>query len=82
MHEYGRWAMLDVMVGAVLIATVKSGAVASISVHAGLYVFGLAVLITMIITNKVAAYSDTRAAETTSQLHCLAEPARSHARSA
>ncbi len=51
MHEYGRWAMLDVMVVAVLIVTVKLGAIASIQVHLGLYVFGAAVLIIMLITS-------------------------------
>ena len=39
MHEYGRWAMLDVMVVAVLIVTVKLGALASIEIHPGLYIF-------------------------------------------
>ncbi len=53
MHEYGRWAMLDVMVVAVLIVTVKLGAVASIEVHYGLYVFGTAVLLLMMITRWV-----------------------------
>lgn len=53
MHEYGRWAMLDVMVVAVLIVTVKLGAVASIEVHTGLYVFGAAVLLIMYITDRV-----------------------------
>ena len=53
MHEYGRWAMLDVMVVAILIVTVKLGAIASIEVHSGLYVFGLAVVLIMFITNRV-----------------------------
>ncbi|WP_372832722.1 paraquat-inducible protein A [Pontibacterium sp.] len=53
MHEYGRWAMLDVMVVAVLIVTVKLDAIASIEVHGGLYVFGASVLLIMLITNKV-----------------------------
>lgn len=53
MHEYGRWAMLDVMVVAVLIVTVKLGAIASVEVHYGLFVFGAAVLLIMFITNKV-----------------------------
>jgi len=53
MHEYGRWAMLDVMVVAILIVTVKLGAVASIQVHYGLYVFGVAVLLLMLITKWV-----------------------------
>lgn len=53
MHEYGRWAMLDVMVVAVLIMTVKLGAIASIQVHSGLFVFGLSVLLIMFITRRV-----------------------------
>ncbi|MFT5220210.1 MAG: paraquat-inducible protein A [Gammaproteobacteria bacterium] len=53
MHEYGRWAMLDVMVVAILIVTVKLGAIASIQVHVGLYVFGAAVLMIMLITNQI-----------------------------
>lgn len=53
MHEYGRWAMLDVMVVAILIMTVKLGAIVSIEIHAGMYVFGLAVLLIMWVTNRV-----------------------------
>jgi len=53
MHDYGRWAMLDVMIVAILIVTVKLGAIASIEVHSGLYVFGLAVLLIMFITHQV-----------------------------
>ncbi len=53
MHDYGRWAMLDVLVVAVLIMTVKLGAIASIQIHAGLYVFGAAVLLIMFITQQV-----------------------------
>jgi paraquat-inducible protein A len=53
MHEYGRWAMLDVMVVAVLIVTVKLGAIASIDVHVGLYLFGAAVLLIMLVTKGV-----------------------------
>ena len=53
MHNYGRWAMLDVMVVAMLIVSVKLGAIASIQIHAGLYVFGGAVLLIMFITHYV-----------------------------
>ncbi|WP_415906743.1 paraquat-inducible protein A [Neptuniibacter sp. QD72_48] len=53
MHDYGRWAMLDVMVVAVLLVTVKLGAVASIQIHWGLYVFGLAVVSIMFLTHKL-----------------------------
>ena len=58
MHEYGRWAMLDVMVVAILIVTVKLGVIASIEVHVGLYFFGLAVLLLMFITSKVSKLSN------------------------
>jgi len=54
MHEYGRWTMLDVMVVAMLIVTVKLGVIASIQVHAGLYLFGIAVLLLMFITSNVS----------------------------
>ena len=53
MHDYGRWAMLDVMVVAILIVTVKLGAVASIETHWGLYVFALAVLLIMVLTHII-----------------------------
>lgn len=53
MHNYGRWAMLDVMVVAVLIVSVKLGAIASIQIHPGLYIFGSAVLLIMLITHQV-----------------------------
>ncbi|NQY27002.1 MAG: paraquat-inducible protein A [Piscirickettsiaceae bacterium] len=55
MHDYGRWAMLDVMVVAILIVTVKLGAIASIEVHSGLYIFGAAVLLIMFITQQVVS---------------------------
>lgn len=55
MHDYGRWAMLDVMVVAVLIVTVKLGALASIEIHPGLYIFGTAVLLIMFVTQQVVS---------------------------
>lgn len=61
MHEYGRWAMLDVMVVAVLIVTVKLGALASIEIHPGLYIFGIAVLLIMFITQQVVNLLETQA---------------------
>ena len=52
-HKYGRWSMLDVMVVAILVVTVKLGAVASVQVHSGLFIFGLAVILIMYITNAI-----------------------------
>lgn len=57
MHAIGRWSMLDVMVVAVLLVTVKLGAIASVSVHVGLYSFGGAVLLIMLITQRVEKLS-------------------------
>ncbi|MDO6459400.1 paraquat-inducible protein A [Granulosicoccaceae sp. 1_MG-2023] len=56
LHDYGRWAMLDVMVVAVLIVTVKLGVLVSIDLHYGFYVFTLAVLIIMLVTHLTANY--------------------------
>lgn len=58
MHDYGRWAMLDVLVIAILIVSVKLGSIASVQIHAGLYAFGAAVLLIMYITHRVARLSE------------------------
>lgn len=60
MHDYGRWAMLDVMIVAILIVTVKLGAIASIHIHTGLYIFAAAILLIMYITHHVVRlYNET-----------------------
>ena len=51
-HNFGRWAMLDVLVVALLFVTVKLGAIASVEVHYGLYLFAVSVLITMWVTHR------------------------------
>lgn len=53
MHQYGKWSMLDVFVVALLVVAVKLGAVASVETHYGLYAFGSAVMLTMVITARV-----------------------------
>lgn len=58
MHEYGRWAMLDVMVVAILIVAVKLGAIVSVEIHYGLIVFGAAVLLIMLVTRRVVQLTD------------------------
>ena len=63
MHDYGRWAMLDVMVVAVMIVTVKLGVVAQIEIHPGLYIFGAAVLLIMFITHRVVGFSEQNGEE-------------------
>lgn len=55
MHDYGRWAMLDVMVVAVLIVASKLSVIANVEVHIGLYLFGMAVIMVMLLTNRVSS---------------------------
>jgi paraquat-inducible protein A len=54
--------MLDVMVVAILIVTVKLGAIASIEVHSGVYIFGLAVLLIMFLTRQAVRMTQMDAA--------------------
>lgn len=53
-HNYGRWAMLDVMVIAILLVSIKLGAIASVEIHAGLYWFACSIIIVMIVTHYVS----------------------------
>ncbi len=55
----GKWSMLDVFVVAILVVTVKLGAIASITVHSGIYLFTLAVLASMLLTHKIATLAGT-----------------------
>ena len=57
LHLLGKWSMLDVFVVAILVVTVKLGAIANITVHFGIYLFTLAVLASMLLTHKIAALS-------------------------
>lgn len=59
MHEYGRWAMLDVMVVAMLVVTVKLGVIVSVQVHYGLYVFAAGVLLTMLVTRQAVHWLES-----------------------
>jgi len=49
----GKWSMLDVFVLAILIVTVKLGAIAKVEVHYGLYLFSIAVITSMLLTQMV-----------------------------
>jgi paraquat-inducible protein A len=53
LSQYGKWSMLDVFVAAVLIVTVKLGAIANVDVHLGLYAFAASVVLTMVATSRV-----------------------------
>jgi len=58
MHLYGKWSMLDVFVVAILLVSVKLGALASVDIRYGLYFFAVAVLSTMIITTRVVKLTE------------------------
>jgi paraquat-inducible protein A len=57
-HRFGRWSMLDVFVVALMVVTVKLGAIADVTAHYGLYAFAGAVLLTMIVTARVVQLVD------------------------
>lgn len=58
MHLYGKWSMLDVFVVAVLVVSVKLGAIASVEIRYGLYAFAAAVILTMYVTARVVSLAD------------------------
>ena len=60
MHLYGKWSMLDVFVVAVLVVSVKLGAIANVEMRYGLYAFAASVLLTMFITATIVSLSYER----------------------
>ena len=60
MHLLGKWSMLDVFVVAVLVVTVKLGAIASVEARYGIYAFTAAVLLTMYITSRVVSLTSVK----------------------
>lgn len=59
MHLYGKWSMLDVFIVAVLVVSVKLGAIASVEMRYGLYAFAVAILLTMYVTARVVSLADS-----------------------
>ena len=51
--QFGKWSMLDVFVAALLIVTIRLGAMADVKVHFGLYAFAVSVILAMIATSYV-----------------------------
>lgn len=47
----GKWSMLDVFVIAIIIVSVKLGALASAKAERGIYYFGISILLAMVVTN-------------------------------
>jgi len=55
--EYSKWSMLDVFVVALLVVSVKLGALAEAHVEAGIYAFAASVVLTMLISNWVGRHA-------------------------
>ncbi len=53
MNRYGKWSMLDVFVVALLVVSVKLGALAAARVEIGIYAFAAAVVLTMLLSNWI-----------------------------
>jgi len=53
----GKWSMLDVFVVALLVVSIKLRGLAEVEVHAGLYAFTLAALLTMILGHFALKFS-------------------------
>lgn len=53
LDKLGKWSMLDVYIVAVLIVAVKLGPLAEVTVEPGLYVFGAAVLLSMLVGARI-----------------------------
>ncbi len=56
----GRWSMLDVFVVAILVVVIKLSMVSDVEVHTGLYVFVLAVVLSMVAVRRIATLAHRR----------------------
>ncbi len=59
----GRWSMLDVFVAAIIIVSVKLGALASAKAEKGIYYFGSSILLAMMATlfiDHIAGYAEKK----------------------
>jgi len=55
--EYSKWSMLDVFVVALLVVSVKLGAVAEANTEAGIYAFAASVVLTMLASSWIGAHA-------------------------
>lgn len=56
LETYGKWSMLDVFVVALLVVSVKLGALAEVRVEYGIYPFAASVLLTMGLSRWIARF--------------------------
>jgi len=57
LSEYSRWSMLDVFVVALLVVSVKLGALAQAHVREGIYFFAASVVMTMLLSNWIGRHA-------------------------
>ena len=58
----GRWSMLDVFVIAMLVVIIKLSLVSDVEIHAGLYVFVVAVILSMVAVRRIAVLAHRKRA--------------------
>jgi paraquat-inducible protein A len=56
---YSKWSMLDVFVVALLVVSVKLGALAQVRVEYGIYAFAASVVLTMLVSSWVGRHTTT-----------------------
>lgn len=56
----GKWSMADVFVISVLAATVKIGGFAHVTVHIGLLIFGLSVLLSLALSHRLMSHYELK----------------------
>jgi len=59
----GRWSMLDVFVIAILVVVIKLSLISDVAIHAGLYVFAVAVILSMVAVRRIAALAHRKLEE-------------------
>ncbi len=59
----GKWSMADVFVIAILVSTVKLGMLASVTVHIGIVFFGMSVLLSMVLVQRLMSDYELRPKE-------------------
>lgn len=57
---FGKWSMLDVMVVGLLVVIVKIRGMVAVNVHAGVYLFAVSVILTMLMTASIGKMLATR----------------------
>lgn len=53
---YSKWSMLDVFVVALLVVSVKLGALAQVNLELGIYAFAASVILTMLVSNWMGTH--------------------------